>query len=185
MKWIAAMLNKLSHGHTTYGYSEAQDTEGQFEMNILSKSDEEIKDSKINLTNGLITKIISEEAITKITINNNSNAIIGDVESATIDIADMEAAGTYGVFGPEQYLFHEIVEQHEIQVTGLDFTPAHCKAVQMENNYCGYKMLPDRSIDGQTLPVPYTHPGSNSIIIHTLKLDNNNNIIPQIINKSK
>ena len=185
MKWIAAMLNKLSHGHTTYGYAEAQDTEGQFEMNILSKSDEEIKDSKINLTNGLITKIISEEAITKITINNNSQVIIGDVESATIDIADMEAAGTYGLFGPEQYLFHEIVEQHGIQVKDMDADKAHCSAVQMENNYCGYKMRPKRPIDGQTLLIPYSHPGSNGIIIHTLLLDKNNNIIPQIINKSK
>ena len=185
MKWTAAMLNKLSHGYTTYGYSEAQDASGRLEIIVISKSDEEIKDSRIYVINDAIYRIVSEEATTIINVDNNSNVIIGEVESATIDIADMEAAGTYGVFGPEQYLFHEIVEQHGIQVKGLDANKAHCSAVQMENNYCGYKMLPDRSIDGQTLPVPYTHPGSNSIIIHTLKLDNNNNIIPQIINKSK
>ena len=95
----------------------------------------------------LLKEMIDCPEIVTINVSHGGEAIIGDVETSTIDLTDMIGASTYGI-SVEQSLLHETLEQYYVQVKGRSFRNAHNFAAQQEVNYAnpGHR-LDEQSID--------------------------------------
>ena len=80
-----------------------------------------------------LNAIIEDEEITTINVIENSSTIfIGEAETATIDMADIEFIGEGIAIDSHSAFMHEINEQYLIQVKGRDPYPAHNASRQLE-----------------------------------------------------
>lgn len=67
----------------------------------------------------MLDNIISgTDGMTTINVENGSSVIIGDVNTSTIDIGDIQALGNGPDLNQESALLHETVEQYGVQVKG-------------------------------------------------------------------
>jgi RHS repeat-associated protein len=79
-------------------------------------------------------------------VNNKDKVTVGNFDSKTIDIGDIEkfdniknTSGSQSVFSASGKVIHELTEQYEKQVNGLEFSDAHNIAVDAENIQNGSK----------------------------------------------
>jgi hypothetical protein len=106
----------------------------------------------------LLDKIISgTDGITTINVVNGSMVIIGDVNTSTIDIGDIQALGNGADLNQASVLLHETVEQYEIQVKGKPIIKAHLSASGAE------RLVTGSYIDPINRPI-----GNGQMLVHVL-----------------
>ena len=124
-----------------------------FDDNVLkAKVNDENK--PLEYASSMVFSFVSAKEKTIINIDNNSEALIGDARTKTIDLNDMVALGEEGPVNEFGALIHEMVEQNKIQnSTRTDvsedeiITNAHVKATNIESAIMGVKFSPVRPID--------------------------------------
>lgn len=93
-----------------------------------------------------IADIITSEIVTSIDISNDSEVLIGDIATGTIDLHDIDKVNQDGLT-PTGTLVHEIVENHEktkykherkmTDIPDDDLVRLHFKATRIENQVTG------------------------------------------------
>lgn len=155
-----------------------------FENNkLITSLAEGVKDDEITKTILMFTNNQADE--NNINIKNNSDVIIGEAETGSIDLADINNLGSIDSANALGALMHELAEQQYIQhpspkVKDENIIPkAHSKATEIEGIINNIKINHERTIDSNNNTIEFQYnPDRNSntgfpkkIII---KLDNNN-----------
>jgi RHS repeat-associated protein len=141
---IVGKMNDLNAVVATFNvglggfYATSVDNNGKMSMTqVQGKNINKISSHQKAYYN-LLDKIINgADGMTSINVENGSTAIIGDVNTGTIDIGDIQALGSGADLNQESALLHETVEQYEIQVKGKSSIKAHLSASGAERLVTG------------------------------------------------
>lgn len=90
--------------------------------------------------------------------------MIGDVNTATIDIGDIQALGEGSDINQSSAILHETVEQYNIQIKDQNHMKAHLKASGAERLVTGSYVHPiDRFTNNGEMHVPILSPSGSEI----------------------
>jgi len=105
--------------------------------------------------------------MTTINVVNGTSVVIGDVNTRTIDIGDIQALGNGTDINQGSTLLHETFEQYGVQVKKQTSTTAHLIASGIERFVTGSYVDPlNRPLIGGQLSIPIL----NSITRDTLRI---------------
>lgn len=172
---VSRVITLLNNGLQNYSVSADKSGNVDIKKNV---SKQKINPQQQSLATRL-TIIINDPKTVTISVSAGSKTLGGTFKRGDIDIADLE---TYGVSG----LIHEIWEQYQGQVKGLDVgsetTGAHAEGIKAESEVTGakrgaqkiisYTKNPDKTIDA-VIEIPFTYPdGKVKIMVMTVKKSN-------------
>ena len=126
----------------------------------------------------LLDNIISgTDGMTIINVENGSSVIIGDVNTSTIDIGDIQALGNGPDLNQESALLHETVEQYGVQVKGKSAVRAHLDASGAERLVTGSYIDPfNRPIENGRMFVTVLSSSGEKIKTIIIPIDRNGNV---------
>ncbi|WP_370525535.1 RHS repeat-associated core domain-containing protein [Dysgonomonas sp. 521] len=154
------------YGQNLQGYYDISIQNGLVSMVAVAGADMSTMTAQQTNQRDILDNIINGAGMTTLNIvGNSTSVIIGDVNTATIDIGDISKLGTGGDVSSTSTLLHETEEQYRLQVRNLNTNRAHAFGVNAENRINpsgnetsgaeiiwenGYKTLPDRTPVGFT-----------------------------------
>lgn len=126
----------------------------------------------------MLDNIISgTDGMTTINVENGSSVIIGDVNTSTIDIGDIQALGNGPDLNQESALLHETVEQYGVQVKGKSAVRAHLDASGAERLVTGSYIDPfNRPIENGHMLVLVLSSTGEKIRTIIVPIDRNGNV---------
>lgn len=130
----------------------------------------------------VLNRVINGKGMATIKIENGTNILIGDINSFTIDIGDINAIGTGSDISSISVLAHETYEEYLVQTSMKGKTEsiinAHEKASGVERLITGSYLDPlDRSISNGKMRISVLGPNNDikkTVYIH---IDKSNNVI--------
>lgn len=170
---INQTLNLLQNTIGNY-YSLSCGNDGMVNMSKPLKSFDNLTNVQQRLVNKL-DPMLSDELEMNINITNNDPHVkIGDVRSSSIDIADIMSVMKSDIISPMSLLWHELVEQWEVQnvfskeqnLTEQQkenvYNHAHWSASKFESLFSGgkYSYPIEKMLYGNMLKIPYVE-GAN------------------------
>ena len=149
---------------------------------------------KANIVGGVILEVTNKPSYTIINISNNSDVIIGDADSHTIDLKDMVALGAEGPANSIGALLHEMKEQQIIQksttkeMNSDDYNKLKANAHNIATHWEGYinnvlinwiRPMKDGQITFEYNPDPAIRQNENTVFPQRIIIyyNDNNNII--------
>ena len=149
---------------------------------------------KANIVGGVILEVTNKPSCTIINISNNSDVIIGDADSHTIDLKDMVALGAEGPANSIGALLHEMKEQQIIQksttkeMNSDDYNKLKANAHNIATHWEGYinnvlinwiRPMKDGQITFEYNPDPAIRQNENTVFPQRIIIyyNDNNNII--------
>jgi RHS repeat-associated protein len=181
---IVGKMNDLNAVVATFNvglggfYATSVDNNGKMSMTqVQGKNINKISSHQKAYYN-LLDKIINgADGMTSINVENGSTAIIGDVNTGTIDIGDIQALGSGADLNQESALLHETVEQYEIQVKGKSSIKAHLSASGAERLVTGSYIDPiNRPIGNGQMLVPVLDPTGKTIRTIIVSINEKGNV---------
>lgn len=126
-------------------------------------------------------------------VSNDDKVTTGNFKTGQIDIADVErfdkmenSSKSPTVFSSGGKLVHEVEEQYQKQVNGLNFPDAHNSAIDVENSYNGSKRS-HADANGNSTSVQESRAGGYSFLSETVEASDGKKVIvtteSQITNK--
>ncbi len=131
-----------------------------------------------------MTQVVNDEGVTTLNLDLNSSVFIGDINSATIDVGDLESIGSGEYVSDISTFTHELVEQYNYQVSlppkqlnGKDMkTKAHEVAMQSETAIMKTVSSVDRQSLGGVMFIDIYPFGSTYMTIENTKTGSTNYI---------
>ena len=181
---IVGKMNDLNAVVATFNvglggfYATSVDNNGKMSMTQVQGKNINKISSHQKACYNLLDKIINgADGMTSINVENGSMAIIGDVNTGTIDIGDIQALGSGADLNQESALLHETVEQYEIQVKGKSSIKAHLSASGAERLVTGsYIDSINRPIGNGQMLVPVLDPTGKTIRTIIVSINEKGNV---------
>lgn len=123
--------------------------------------------------------ISGTDGMTTINVANGTSVVIGDVNTSTIDIRDIQVLGNGADINQGSALLHETIEQYGVQIKGQTPTVAHLKASGVERMVTGSYVDPiNRFLVSGQLSVPILDPATgNTLKTVIIYVNNSGNVI--------
>lgn len=102
--------------------------------------------NKDDILSDFLVRSSNEQKPTVLNIKNSSYVIIGDVETATLDLDDMSNLGQAPPMNDVGALIHEMYEQYQVQNNKKDYNKAHERAIGFEGAVMGVEISVKRPI---------------------------------------
>jgi len=164
-------------------YKASVDENGEVSLNPLPNTGS-MSEGQINYYKALST-VVNDPAMTTINVvNRSSDVLIGNVNTATIDIGDIKALNGR-IASSAGALIHETLEQYNVQAKVVGNNTAHVRATRTENSVTGYQADPFTRIQGNEnmlvqSEIVYLRGNmdlSKSGYLEYINFDSNNNVI--------
>lgn len=102
--------------------------------------------NKDDILSDFLVRSSNEQKPTVLNIKNSSYVIIGDVETATLDLDDMSNLGQAPPMNDVGALIHEMYEQYQVQNNKKNYDKAHERAIGFESAVMGVEISEKRPI---------------------------------------
>ena len=137
-------------------YTTSADATGKMSISPVEGTDPNKMTAEEKAYYSVLNRVISgTDGMTTINVVNGTSVVIGDVDTSTIDIGDIQALGNGTDVNQGSALLHETIEQYGIQVKGQTSIMAHLNASGVERIVTGSYVDPiNRFLDGGQLSVP-------------------------------
>ncbi|MDR0230687.1 MAG: DUF6443 domain-containing protein [Dysgonamonadaceae bacterium] len=167
---IQSTVNTYNTGLGGY-YTTSADANGKMSIAPVAGTDPNNMTTEQKAFYSTLNRVVSgTDGVTTINVANGTSDIIGNINTATIDIGDIQALGNGNDVNQGSALMHETWEQYQVQVKGSGQAQAHISAAGVENAVTGSRVDPvNRFISGGQLPVNVLDHSGNvvrTVIIH-------------------
>ena len=162
-KDVLAATNAYNSGMGNYYITEVD------ENGLVSLSPNNMDTNKMTTEEkfyfSLLNNIVNgTDGTTLLNVENGTPIVIGDVNTATIDIGDIQALGEGSDINQSSAILHETVEQYNIQIKDQNHMKAHLKASGAERLVTGSYVHPiDRFTNNGEMRVPILSPSGSEI----------------------
>lgn len=189
-KYICNLLSTITNNQYVFNYEVDDETKKA----TINYSPNETFTSKLDEiqqeTNNIVTEIIDHSTSTEISIQNNSNIIIGSITERAIDLEDIKNIGTRNAVTSESAFLHETYEQFWLQSKnrqpeGQNSWNAHSAASMVDSNYLKMSVSPHRYFifgeDGKIIGMRFEYNKKVGLGFYPKHMElgiSNNSIIP-------
>ena len=161
-------------------YTTSADATGKMSISPVAGTDPNKMTAEQKAYYSALDKVISgTDGMTTINVANGTSVVIGDVNTSTIDIRDIQVLGNGADINQGSALLHETIEQYGVQIKGQTPTVAHLKASGVERMVTGSYVDPiNRFLVSGQLSVPILDPATgNTLKTVIIYVNNSGNVI--------
>jgi RHS repeat-associated protein len=161
-------------------YTTSADAIGKMSISPVAGTDPNKMTAEQKAYYSALDKVISgTDGMTTINVANGTSVVIGDVNTSTIDIRDIQVLGNGTDINQGSALLHETIEQYGVQIKGQTPTVAHLKASGAERMVTGSYADPiNRFLVSGQLSVPILDPATgNTLKTVIIYVNNSGNVI--------